>query len=461
MKFATILCLLPLALAAKQKALLVGINNYKNPKDRLAGCINDIEAIRSLLISKFGFRPEDIAMLKDSQATTGNIEKKFRDHLIKGITKDDSVVFYFSGHGTLAPDLNGDETDGKDEIICTYDLDPRKISTWFTDDRMNHLINQLPTAKAWITFDCCHSGTANRSLHKEKLPEGFKARYMEIGFEEHDTNSPKRSIKATDKTNSQNMHPPKGAHTFFSACQANQTAVECSIGGKQHGILTSSLLFNLSKDPNQKISSLKSKTELFISTVTKKLKNKQRPYFSMSTPNITMNKLLDGFSKDLIPYTPPKVNQPEFKHYYRKGDIKVDLSLSQQTFKPGEKLRLQLRASQDCFVRLYHYGVDNSVTQIFPNKFSKNNIVKKDKPLLFPQKGASYTFELSEPFGNEIIKAVVSKTQFTDIAANANFNNGFSVYNDSNLKTSSDRGVPNKKQGYGENITIYSIQPKK
>src|SRR5271157_2156065 len=57
--------------APKKLALLVGINNYKYP-DRispLAGSINDVEDMRQVLTGKFEFLPENIVVLKDSQAT--------------------------------------------------------------------------------------------------------------------------------------------------------------------------------------------------------------------------------------------------------------------------------------------------------------------------------------------------------------------------------------------------------
>src|SRR5262250_655362 len=52
-------------------ALLVGINNYKYPTriSPLAGSINDVEDMKSVLIGKFDFPPENVLVLKDGQAT--------------------------------------------------------------------------------------------------------------------------------------------------------------------------------------------------------------------------------------------------------------------------------------------------------------------------------------------------------------------------------------------------------
>ena len=50
------------------KALLIGINNYKYIND-LRGCINDITNMRDILINQYKFQPENISLLADHRAT--------------------------------------------------------------------------------------------------------------------------------------------------------------------------------------------------------------------------------------------------------------------------------------------------------------------------------------------------------------------------------------------------------
>jgi hypothetical protein len=45
-----------------RRALLVGINDYPNPDDRLEGCVNDVFKI-SATLQQIGFDPEDIRVL--------------------------------------------------------------------------------------------------------------------------------------------------------------------------------------------------------------------------------------------------------------------------------------------------------------------------------------------------------------------------------------------------------------
>ncbi len=82
----------------RKLALLVGINQY-GAGSTLAGCVTDVELQRELLMYRFGFQPQDIVTLADSQATRKNIEEAFQTHLIAQASEDDLVVFHFSGYG--------------------------------------------------------------------------------------------------------------------------------------------------------------------------------------------------------------------------------------------------------------------------------------------------------------------------------------------------------------------------
>ncbi len=119
---------------ATKKALLVGINTYEKlpfysnllgrQVTNLRGSVNDVNSMKRLLISQYGFRAEDVQVLTNSQATRNAILNAFERWLIHGTREGDLAFFYFSGHGTQIPDQNGDEDDGMDEALCPYDLVP-------------------------------------------------------------------------------------------------------------------------------------------------------------------------------------------------------------------------------------------------------------------------------------------------------------------------------------------------
>lgn len=100
----------------RKLAILIGINQYHGADlqhtNDLRGCLTDVELQRELLIYRFGFQPEDIVTLTNSQATRQNIESALVNHIFDQAKGDDIVIFHFSGYGSKvrlnATDINGD-----------------------------------------------------------------------------------------------------------------------------------------------------------------------------------------------------------------------------------------------------------------------------------------------------------------------------------------------------------------
>lgn len=140
-----------------KKALIVGINAY--PGAPLRGCHNDVERMRELLISRFGFPAEEMRILRDAEATASGI-KAGLEWLAEGDEENAVRLFHFSGHGKYVPDENGDEPDGRDEAIVPYDY---QTAGFITDDTLRLLYDQCPpTSNLTLVMDCCHSGTNDR-----------------------------------------------------------------------------------------------------------------------------------------------------------------------------------------------------------------------------------------------------------------------------------------------------------
>ena len=82
-----------------KRALLVGINYVNNDADtRLTGCIEDVENIKEMLITKLGYSEEDIMLLKDTDAqrmpTGKNIYKALRS-VIQQSNPNDELWFHY------------------------------------------------------------------------------------------------------------------------------------------------------------------------------------------------------------------------------------------------------------------------------------------------------------------------------------------------------------------------------
>jgi len=151
------------ATPAPNRALLIGINDYPNPDDRLEGCVNDVFKM-SATLQEIGFNADDIRVLLNERATASAIRERFA-WLLEDPQPGDQRVFFYSGHGAQIPDYNSDEIiDHTDETFVPYDFKWDDRSTHLTDDEFSDLYAQLPYSTAFIAFlDCCHSGGMTRA----------------------------------------------------------------------------------------------------------------------------------------------------------------------------------------------------------------------------------------------------------------------------------------------------------
>ena len=68
-----------------------------------------------------GEEPDPRWSLANEQATRANIEHAIRRHLPAVTRPGDTVLIYWSGHGSRCADTDGDEKDGFDEYLVPHD----------------------------------------------------------------------------------------------------------------------------------------------------------------------------------------------------------------------------------------------------------------------------------------------------------------------------------------------------
>lgn len=145
----------------RRRALLIGINDYINPEDRLEGCVNDVFTM-SAVLQECGFAPDEVRTCLDRRATAAAILDRMA-WLVDDIKPGDERVFYYSGHGAQMPVYG--PTDEPDRLVetlvpCDFDWTPE---TSITDEHIYALYSQLPyDTRLAMIFDCCHSGGVHR-----------------------------------------------------------------------------------------------------------------------------------------------------------------------------------------------------------------------------------------------------------------------------------------------------------
>ncbi len=150
-------------------ALIIGINNYADTNvPDLDYCVSDAVEMKDALINQ-GWNESDTVILLDSQASKTNIIQNLNDIFSKA-SSSDFILVYYSGHGTVIPDTNGDENDGEDEAIVPWDFTYGDYSTLLLDDELGEIFQECPTDKGAIIFDSCNSGGfINKSIRDKGI----------------------------------------------------------------------------------------------------------------------------------------------------------------------------------------------------------------------------------------------------------------------------------------------------
>ncbi|KAE9599704.1 hypothetical protein Lal_00046089 [Lupinus albus] len=142
----------------KRLAVLVGCN-YPNTSNELHGCINDVLAMRDVLVKRFGFDSTNIELLTDAPGSssstmpTGANIKLALARMVDRAEAGDVLYFHYSGHGTRIPSKKKGHPFGQEEAIvpCDFNL--------ITDLDFRQLVNRLSKgATLTILSDSCHSG---------------------------------------------------------------------------------------------------------------------------------------------------------------------------------------------------------------------------------------------------------------------------------------------------------------
>lgn len=110
------------------------------------------------------------------------------------------------------------------------------------------------------------------------------------------------------------------------------------------------------------------------------------------------------------------------------NDGLITLTLNKRIFLKNDLLEVTVKVKQDCYLQLYHKGVDGSITQIFPNKVQANNFVKAGTPVAIPGPHAGFQFRVHEPWGDEVILAVATFKQIQQGGYQQTFKTYKSVY---------------------------------
>lgn len=257
-------CLTAAEAAAAVRALLVGVSTYDHLEGvDLRGPRNDVALLAAALVER-GVEPSAITVLADGAAgldpaiATGRPTREgilaAMGSLAAASGAGDTVIFYYSGHGSQAPDGDGDEGGGWDEIFLPADVkgwSGRRglVENALVDDELNDWARSVLATGAVLVgiIDACHSGTGFRALDgagvaRDLAPERLGVPGLPPGPAAPPV--PRREDAALP-----------GSFAFLYAAQADQRAFEYPLGpvadpASWHGEFTRALVAALTLAPD-------------------------------------------------------------------------------------------------------------------------------------------------------------------------------------------------------------------
>ncbi|WP_020585252.1 caspase family protein [Desulfobacter curvatus] len=377
---------------AENRALIIGVGKYQIEANNLPGIDKDVEMARKIALI-IGFKPKQIKVVMDEQATLKNIGASVNNWLIKGTTKNDRVFFYYSGHGAQIPDTGRDEDDKADEVLVPHDIKVTNgtLENAFLDDVFGKMLAKIPARESFVFIDACHSGTSTKSiLDTDQKAKVFIYPGMPHQIPKAFSAQPRRRAVTRERFAS------------LSACRDDEVARATPEGSLFTLALYNAIVNGQGKPVTFKL--LQESTTDFIAshlsagkahhpvlTGSKKLQNKNILVREVESSSAEPS-LFDQWM--LLP---------------EKADYEVPIQTNQSRFKQGELLEISLKMPHDGYVNVFNLSPgDKKLTVLFPNGYHKQNFFEAGSRVAIPDRSDSFTLPASPPFGKSLIVVVVT-----------------------------------------------------
>jgi len=149
-------------------AVIIGINNYHNIK-RLNYAVDDAQDIHDMLVTKFHFPEDNIALLINEEATYNNIITSLNE-MAEKVGKNDRLIIFFAGHGTQRKLPSG----GEKGYLLPVDVDTSKLYLTGIDMTDIKDVSEMTNAKHVLyLMDACYGGLMAISRAIDKKAPGY------------------------------------------------------------------------------------------------------------------------------------------------------------------------------------------------------------------------------------------------------------------------------------------------
>lgn len=200
-------------------ALLIGVGSHQfHHEVDVPVTVRDAEAIAEVLqdANACGYLPEQVQLLHDAAATKAGVLSSL-DALVQQTGPDDTVLFFYCGHGALGTDGN--------YYLVSHDAQIQRgrvvEQTGVSEGELLEKLRQIQAQRMLVIFNACYSGNISPALSTE--PTTFQS-----------TNPPEESTAALLGTGS--------GRIIITACRENQVSY---IGSGKLSIFSQALVEGL------------------------------------------------------------------------------------------------------------------------------------------------------------------------------------------------------------------------
>jgi hypothetical protein len=382
---------------ANQRALLIGVANI--PGSELPGVDLDIDNMKKVA-EIMGFKPGDIKVLFNDQATHANVVEALNTWVRDGVGPDDHVLIYFSGHGTRVPDPDPDNANGVDDAMVTRDVARGTVHGRATlknvllGHELGAALAKIPSHDVLVLVDACHSGTATRELSlgnaKLGVSSGVRKFYSYPGM-------------PTEQGATRALKIPSGTENYASLSAARDD--ESAIGTEQGGLFTLGVvdaIQSASRDAKHpSVMDLRAAATDFIAAHA----DAQSRHHPVADGN---DRLIKG-ELALIPLRDG--NGPTWASLVAlagKGQpLTISGSVGARQIHVGEQIVLDVNVPHDGYLNVVTVDSQDRATVLYPNKYSTSNQVKAGD-FKFPTADMNFVVRASNPTGPSLVVAFLT-----------------------------------------------------
>lgn len=404
---------------AVDRALLIGIGKYQNQIEDLPGVSVDIENMRQSA-QLMGYDESQIKVMMNEQVTLANLKKTLKSWLIEGTAADDRVLIYFSGHGSRIPDANGDEKDGADEVLVMYDSqiikknNKKTISNALLDDDLNRYLKQIKSQDVMLLVDACNSGTVYRGFVGREQSEAVYPKFLSY------SGIPKKNkairISESEDNPLDSDTSPSGTFQFVALTAAGDN--ELALATKNGSLFTSGIKYYLQQAARSgETITPKQLSEKVADYIQDKVRQEKlgavyRPQLAgninLVNKSIRVNPILVGENWKVLESL--SAVDKQLRLYPNRSDLQI-----------GDILEIQIDIPEAGYLNVINIDPSDSIFIVYPSSPQMNNWVKPGH-LTIPTPEMGYQLQLTEPSGDNLFLAFLSKQPINAYLGQENMN---------------------------------------